>query len=431
MPERANMLNAEIYDNYISILKEELIPALGCTEPIALAYAGAEVGRLLGEAPDEIHLTVSRNIIKNVKSVSVPNACGLKGIEIAVTLGVLSGDPLKKLEVLDPITPADVQAAQDYLANHCFKMVAADNDQAFYIDITVSGKKHSARIVVQESHLNIVLLEKDGEAVSFDAAGKDVSNANKTDHSLLNISDIIEFAKSVKLEEVRDILKRQIDYNTAIAEEGIKNSWGANIGSALLSLHGRDNVCIKAAAMAAAGSDARMSGCSMPVVIVSGSGNQGITASVPVAVYAKEKNAGEEELLRALIVSDLVTIHVKTGIGSLSAFCGAVVAGAGAACGIAFLSGGGYEEIAHTLVNALGMISGTVCDGAKPSCAAKIAASVQAGILGYQMYLQGNQFYGGDGLIKKGVENTIQNIGDLARIGMRETDREIVDIMTR
>ena len=420
-----------LHDTYLEILREELIPALGCTEPIALAYAGAEAAGLLGTEPERIRIFVSGNIIKNVKSVSVPNAQGLKGIEAAVALGALAGDPAKKLEVLDSVTPRDAERTGEYLASHEVVTEPADNGQVFYIEIRMEGGGHTSRVVIAETHLNVVCMERDGRAVDYVSSCREGAPAGKADRSLLTVKGILEFADTVPLDDVRPYLERQIACNMAIAEEGLRHSWGANIGSALMSLHHPDDLCAKAAATAAAGSDARMSGCSMPVVIVSGSGNQGITASVPVVVYAREKGIGEERLLRALAVSDLITVHVKSGIGSLSAFCGAVVAGAGAACGIAYLLGGGYGEVAHTLVNALGMISGTVCDGAKPSCAAKIAASVQAGILGYRMYLRGDQFYGGEGLIEKGVENTIRNIGDLASLGMRETDREIISIMTR
>ena len=424
-------MEKRIRDTYLEILREELIPALGCTEPIALSYAGAEAGRLLGEEPQSVRIFVSGNIIKNVKSVSVPNAQGLKGIEVAVLLGALAGDPAKKLEVLDAITLADVENVKRYLAAHPVETVPADNGEVFYIEIFLKGAEHTSRVIIKETHLNVVRMERDGKPVDFVRNCSDGSPGSAADRSLLTVRDVVRFADGVSIEEIRPYLERQIACNMAIAEEGMEHPWGANIGSALASLHHPDDLCAKAAAMAAAGSDARMSGCSMPVVIVSGSGNQGITASVPVAVYAREKKIGEERLLRALAVSDLITVHVKSGVGSLSAFCGAVVAGAGAACGIAYLLGGGYEEVSHTLVNALDMISGTVCDGAKPSCAAKVAASVQAGILGYQMYLRGDQFYGGEGLIEKGVEKTIRNIGDLASLGMRETDREIISIMTR
>ena len=413
---------------YVRILQEELVPAMGCTEPIAVAYAAAKCREILGDLPQRCLLSVSGNIIKNVKSVIVPNTGGLKGLEASVAAGVVAGDPSAVLEVVARITPDRYPDIQSYLDNHEIRVELAETDETFYMDLTMWADSHTARVVVSNYHTNIILLEKDG-AVLFRSGDAAAQEGGLTDRSILNVADILTFADTVELDEVRDILKRQVDYNTAIADEGLYGSWGAQVGKTLMSQYDSSDLVTRAKAYAAAGSDARMSGCSLPVVIVSGSGNQGMTASLPVVVFARELGKSEDELYRALIVSNLITIHQKTGIGRLSAFCGAVSAGIGAAAGIAFLYGGRYEEVAHTIVNALAIISGMTCDGAKASCAAKIAAAVDAGIFGYKLFLNGQQFYAGDGIVTKGVDNTIENVGRMAREGMKETDREILRIM--
>lgn len=421
-------MQKEKYIDYVRILKEELIPAMGCTEPIALAYASSLCERTLGELPQKCSVKVSGNLIKNVKSVIVPNTGELKGIEAAIAAGIVADDPGARLEVLSSIRKEQYQEITDYLGQHEIKVDVAGTDETFYIDLEMTGQKHCARVVMAAYHTNVVLLEKDGVVQKIQGCSE-VATEEMTDRSCLDIQSIVKFARTVELSEVRESLERQIAYNMAIAEEGIHGKWGAQVGRTYLETYGSENILIKAKAYAAAGSDARMAGCGLPVVIVSGSGNQGMTASVPVIVFAREEKRSEEELLRALIVSNLVTIHQKTSIGRLSAFCGAVSAGVGAAAGISFLHNGGYEEISHTIVNALAILSGMTCDGAKASCAAKIAAAIDAGYFGYQLYLKGNQFYAGDGIITKGVEHTIQNVGRLAREGMKETDREILSIM--
>jgi L-cysteine desulfidase len=318
---------------------------------------------------------------------------------------------------------------KEYLAETSIEVVPVEQGHIFDIGVTVFAGEHSAYVRIVDFHTNIVVVEKDGEAQTVENAGcSEEATVALTDRSVLNVKDIIAFADEVDLEDIKPTLSHQIECNMAIAGEGLKNPYGANIGKVLLNLYG-DDVKIKAKAYAAAGSDARMNGCEMPVVINSGSGNQGITASVPVIVYARELGIDEERMYRALVVSNLCTIHLKTGIGRLSAYCGAISAGCGSGAGIAYLLGGGYREVAHTLVNALAIVSGIVCDGAKASCAGKIAAAVDAGILGYHMFLQGNQFVGGDGIVKKGVENTIANVGRLAHDGMAETDKEIIQLM--
>ena len=421
-------MQKEQYVNYAKILKEELIPAMGCTEPIALAYAASLCEKTLGELPLECQVSVSGNLVKNVKSVIVPNTGGLKGIEAAIAAGIIANDPGARLEVLSKIREEQYSEISAYLKEHRIIVDVANTEETFYIDLKMMGQNHKARVVMIAYHTNVVLLEKDGVVQPISGCSE-VATEELIDRSCLNVHDIIEFAKTADLSCVRECLERQIEYNMAIAEEGIRGEWGAQVGKTYLAVYGAENTFVKAKAYAAAGSDARMAGCGLPVVIVSGSGNQGMTASVPVIVFAREENKSEEELLRALVISNLVTIHQKTGIGRLSAFCGAVSAGVGAAAGIAYLNGGDFEEISHTIVNALAILSGMTCDGAKASCAAKIAAAIEAGYFGYQLYLKGNQFYAGDGIITKGVEHTIQNVGRLAREGMRETDKEILSIM--
>lgn len=416
------------YQTYVQILKEELVPAMGCTEPIALAYCAAKAREVLGEMPDRCVVEASGNIVKNVKSVIVPNTGGLKGIEAAAAAGAVAGDAGKVLEVISQVTQEQKDQIRDFLNRAQIQVEPLETDEILDMIVTLFCGESYARVRIANYHTNIVLIEKDGK-VLYQVGVVAEEKAQMADRSLLNVQDIYDFAKTADLEDVREIIGRQIQYNTAISEEGLKNDWGANIGSVLLKAYG-SSVQVRARAAAAAGSDARMSGCELPVIINSGSGNQGMTASLPVIEYAKELGASQEELYRALLLSNLITIHQKTGIGRLSAYCGAVSAGCGAGCGIAFLLGGDFKAIAHTLVNGLAIVSGIICDGAKPSCAGKIAAAVDAGILGYQMYLNGQQFRGGDGIVSKGVENTIINVGRLGKDGMKETDKEIIRIMT-
>ena len=419
-------MDQKLYDSYVKILKNELVPALGCTEPIAIAYAAAKAREVLGEMPESIELCCSGNIIKNVKGVKVPNSNGLKGIDVAATLGVVGGCAERELEVLEDVTEADIEKTKELVQQGFCTCTLKEGVENLYIVAKVIAGEHSAEVTIVNRHTLISRIVKDGEILYQIAAHED--SPEYVDKSVLNVKDILEFADTVKIEDVKEILDRQITMNSAISDEGLRHAYGAQVGRTLLNEYG-DDVKIRARAHAAAGSDARMSGCSLPVVINSGSGNQGITASVPVIVYAKELNVGEEKMYRALALSNLTTIHQKTPIGRLSAFCGAVSAGAGAGAGIAYLNGGDFDAVIHTVVNALAVISGMVCDGAKASCAAKIAESVDAAILGYNMYVKGQQFYGGDGIVKKGVENTIQNVGRLAKDGMKKTNEEIISIM--
>lgn len=418
------------YSAYLDILNEELLAAMGCTEPIAIAYAAAMSRKILGELPERVEIEASDNIIKNVKSVIVPNTGHLKGIKAAAVAGIVAGDADKVLEVISAVNDDQKKEIAKFLDSKEIIVQSSKSDLIFDIIVKVFKGESCAAVQISHFHTNIVRITKDGQSVSnMLPCDEEVSVNQKTDRSIMNVKDIIDFAESVDISEVKDTLQRQIDYNMAIANEGLKNDWGANIGSVILKTYGDKDIKIRAKALAAAGSDARMSGCELPVVIVSGSGNQGLTASVPVIEYAKELKVDQDTLYRALLVSNLVTIHQKTGIGRLSAYCGAISAGVGAGAGITWLHGGKFKEVAHTIVNALAIVSGIICDGAKPSCAGKIASAVDAGILGFHMYKNGQQFYGGDGIIQKGVENTIKNVGRLGSIGMRETDKEIIKIM--
>ena len=411
--------------NYIRILREELRPAMGCTEPIAIAYAAAKARDVLGTMPDRLLAEVSGNIVKNVKSVVIPHTGGLRGIPAAVAAGCVAGDAGAELSVLSQVTSAQAEGIAVYLEKTPIEVRCAEDAHIFDIRITAFRGDDSAYVRIADYHTNLVCVRRNGETLLERECV--TREEGLTDRSCLSIAGIVEFADSVDPEAVAPILEEQISCNMAIAEEGLRNNYGANIGKTLLRM-GND-LNSKMRAWAAAASDARMNGCELPVVINSGSGNQGITASVPVIVCAREMGKSREELLRALCVSNLVTIHQKTGIGRLSAYCGAVSAGVGAGAGVAYLKGGDYEMIAHTVVNAVAVTSGIICDGAKASCAAKIASAVDAGLLGLAMYENGNQFFGGDGIVKKGVENTIATVARLARVGMEQTDKEIIHLM--
>lgn len=421
---------SEAYKTYVEILNRELVCAMGCTEPIAIAYCAAAARKALGCLPTHIAVAASGNIIKNVKSVIVPNTGGLRGIAAAAAIGALAGDAEAGLQVLSHVTPDEIAALPGYMEKTEFEISAAETQYLLDIEVTVRAGGHFAVVRAVREHTNIVLIETDaGVLFSKDPDEEDAPAADAPDYTLLNVADICDFADTCDLGDVKPLLDRQLSCNCAIAQEGLRGEYGASIGKVLLTAYG-DDVRTRARAYAAAASDARMNGCDLPVVINSGSGNQGITASLPVWVYAKELKVPDEKLYRALLVSNLVTLHEKTGIGRLSAYCGAVSAGAGAGAGITYLFGGGCREISHTIVNALAVTSGIVCDGAKSSCAAKISMAVEAGILGFEMYRRDRQFYGGDGLVAKGVENSIANFSRLGRVGMRETDKEIIRIMT-
>ena len=418
------MLTKEKYTQYVKILKEELVPAMGCTEPIAIAYAAAKAREVLDDVPVSALVEVSGNIVKNAKSVTVPHTGGMRGIKYAFIAGLVAGDAKKELEVISQVTEEQIAKMREVKKQLPIEVVTPENARVFDIAITLRSTAHTAYVRIADTHTNVVCIQKDGEIVYENLPTDD----GKGDRSVLSVEDILAFADEVELPDVAETLERQIAYNMAIAEEGMKNSYGANIGKVLLRSYQPD-IKTTAKAYAAAASDARMNGCELPVIINSGSGNQGITASVPVIVYARGLHLSQEMLLRALCVSNLITVHLKLGIGSLSAYCGVVSAGAGAACGVAYLLGGRKDEIAHALVNTLAIDSGIICDGAKASCAAKIATAVESGLLGLNMYYNGNEFYAGEGIVKDGVENTIRSVSRLAQKGMRETDKEIIRIM--
>ena len=420
--------SSPVYQTYVKILERELVPAMGCTEPIAIAYCAAVARSVLGELPDRIHVEASGNIIKNVKSVVVPNTGGRRGMETAAAIGVLGGDETAGLEVIAHVSQEAKDRLERYLRETKITVGAAQTDHVLDIEVTVSKGNSRAVVRAVNEHTNLVYIEKDGQVLEERPIEKQ-EDPDAPDYTLLNVADICEFARTCDLSDVSAILDRQIACNTAVAEEGLRGDYGANVGSTLLKAYGTD-IKIRAKARAAAGSDARMSGCELPVVINSGSGNQGLTVSLPVIEYARELGSSQEELYRALTLSNLITLHAKEGIGRLSAYCGAVSAGVGAGCGIAWLRGADYEGICHTITNAAAMISGCICDGAKASCASKIAMGVETGILGYNMYLRGNSFRPGDGIVGRDVEETIRNVGILASQGMKETDRVILKIMT-
>ncbi len=416
------------YQTYLQILEEELVPAMGCTEPIALAYAAAKARDILGELPEKVTLKVSGSIIKNVKSVIVPNTNHLKGLEAACAAGIIGGRAEKELEVISEVTENERLKMEEYLDSVEIKVEHLEDGHVFDIIVIEESNGHTATVRIMDYHTNIVLMKKDDTVLFERVVQEEKEQRARADRSLLTIEGIWDFVNSVDVRDVSALLDRQIRYNTAIAEEGLLGDYGANIGSVILSSYGYD-VKNRANAKAAAGSDARMNGCELPVIINSGSGNQGITCSVPLIEYAKELHCGKEKLYRALALSNLIAIHEKSGIGTLSAYCGAVSAGAGAGAGIAYLCGGDYSAITHTVVNALAIVSGIVCDGAKASCAAKLASSVDAGILGYQMYLNGQEFKRGDGIVMNDIEATIRGIGRLGKDGMRETNEEIIRMM--
>lgn len=418
----------ERYQRYVQVLKEELVLAMGCTEPIAIAYCSAKAREVLQAPVDRVEVYASGNIIKNVKSVTVPNTNGRKGIAPAAAIGIVAGDPRKSLQVISEVSDAAQQQLTDFLNTVEISVHRLDSKEVLDLIVRVHHQSHTAAVRIVGAHDHIAMIEKDGEVLMQEADGAETAAKGSLERGFMCVKDIVEFAQSVELADVEALLQRQIACNMAIANEGMRGDWGANIGSVLLAMDDQ-SIYNQCKAYAAAGSDARMSGCELPVIINSGSGNQGMSASIPVIVWGRAHAADKERLYRSLLVSNLITIHLKSGIGKLSAYCGVVSAGCGAACGICFQDGGDLRAISHTLVNAIAMISGTVCDGAKPSCAAKIASAVEAGLLGYEMYRHGQQFRDGEGIVSKGVENTIHNIALLAKKGMQETDREIIDIM--
>ena len=420
-------MDRNIYDNYVRILESELVPALGCTEPIALAYASAKAREVLGGFPEHLSVLCSGNIIKNVKGVKVPNSNGMKGVEAAAVLGLTGGDASQALEVLETVSEEDIEKTKQLLKEGFCDCILKEGVANLYIEARAAGENGEAVVVIEEEHTNIMRIEKNGE-ILFEQEKQEVKEEEEPDKTLLNLADILAFADEVDIDDVRRVLERQVRYNTKIAEEGLKNPWGAQVGRVVLEEFG-DDVKWRAVAKAAAGSDARMSGCSLPVIINSGSGNQGMTCSLPVIEYGREMGKTEEEIYRALCVSNLVALNQKKYIGSLSAYCGAVCAAAGAGAGITYLYGGTPEQIENTVVNAIADAGGIVCDGAKPSCAAKIATSLQAALLSHKMAMRGLTFSRGEGLVMDCPEDTIKAVGYVGRAGMKQTDVEILNLM--
>ena len=422
-------MNRKIYNEYVTILESELVPALGCTEPIALAYAAAKAKEVLGKMPDHITMRCSGNIIKNVKGVKVPNSGGMKGVEAAAVLGITGGDPSQALEVLEHVTDREIDEAEKLLKAGFCDCVLKDDVANLYIEayaVCKKTEKSEALVVIEDEHTNITHIEKDGQVLFHKEKKEYCQEREKTpDKSLLNLEDIITFANEVQITDVEKVLGK---YNTRIAEEGLRNPWGAQVGRVVLEEFGED-VKWRAVAKASAGSDARMSGCALPVIINSGSGNQGMTCSLPVIEFGKELKKSKEEIYRALCVSNLVALNQKKYIGSLSAYCGAVCAAAGAGAGITYLCGGTLEQIENTVVNTIADAGGIVCDGAKPSCAAKISTALQAAILSHKMAMRGLTFARGEGLVMDCPEDTIKAVGYVGRAGMKQTDVEILNLM--
>ena len=413
------------YENYLKILRKELIPAMGCTEPIAISFAAAKARQVLGVMPQEMVALCSGNIIKNVKGVNVPNAGGQKGIEVAAILGALAGDPDLELQVISQVPPEAVEEVRRLAAAKLCRCELAENVENLFIRIEAKAGGESAVVEVKTKHNHISRIEKNGRVL---LTADDIPAEDGGDKSQLNLRDILEFANTVDLGDVEDLIGQQIAYNSAISQTGLAEDWGACVGKTLLEADG-DSVRTRAAARAAAGSDARMNGCALPVVINAGSGNQGITCTMPVVTYAEAMGADKETLYRAMVLTNLIALHQKRYIGNLSAYCGAVSAGTAAACGVAYLHGEGYDVIGRTIVNSLGNTGGIVCDGAKASCAAKIASAVNGGLLGYEMAKRGRVFPFGEGLVEGDYEQTIRNFGRLGRAGMKETDVEILNMM--
>ena len=419
-------MDSTLYANYLNILKHELVPALGCTEPIAIAYAAAKARQVLGEFPEQVEMHLSGNIIKNVKGVTVPNSGGLKGIDVAAVLGIVGGNADRALEVLSEVSPEDISRTRELISQKICSCSLVENVDNLFITAIVTSGKHSASVTIEHQHTNITKITKDGEIILDNPYRS--TEAAAIDKSLLTVKDILDFADRVRMEDIQPVINRQIKLNSAIAQEGLDNNYGAQIGKTLMHVWGK-SVTTRACARAAAGSDARMGGCSMPVVINSGSGNQGMTVSLPVIVFADEWEVSHEKLCRSLVVSNLIAIHQKYYIGSLSAYCGAVSAACGAGAGITYMYGGTYQQVSLTIINTLGNIGGIVCDGAKPSCAAKIATSVDAALMAFQLSIQNKSFLPGEGIIKDDIEETIKSMGYIGRVGMRATDTEILNVM--
>jgi len=419
-------MSQQLHDMFLQVLSKELIPALGCTEPIAIAYAAAKARQILELDPEGIHLRCSGNIIKNVKGVAVPNAGGLKGVEAAAILGALGGDADRELEVLQAVRPEHLERTRELLNTGFCTCALQENVANLYIVAEVFSGEHTASVTIINRHTLITRMEKDGKVLF--AQDPVVQKADDTDWSGWSVAAIVDFAETVELSKVKSLLDGQIELNCAISGAGLNRAYGAQIGRTLLDVC-EDTVWTRAKARAAAASDARMGGCSLPVVINSGSGNQGLTVSLPVIEYAKHLGVCQEKLYRALLISNLTAIFQKHYIGSLSAFCGAVTAAAGCGAAITWLHGGTLENICDTIANTVANVGGMVCDGAKASCAAKIASAVDAAIMAHHLSMRGLKFQPGEGIIQNDPQQTIRSLGYIGRVGMKHTDVEILNLM--
>ncbi len=418
-------MDKKTYNAFIELLTAELRLAMGCTEPIAVAYAAAKAREVLGQMPERIELYCSGNIIKNVKAVTVPNSGGRRGLEVAAVLGAAYGDASLELEVVSKVTEEEIAGLQELLDAdlcHCHLQTGKDN---LYIRAEVFAGNESSLVEISEKHTYITRIEKNGEVLMTQPE----LNLLKNDISVLNLHDIYAFANELDMDDVDELIERQIECNIKIAEEGIKNPYGSEIGRRYLEMYGEHDYRFKAVAYAAAGSDARMNGCALPVVINSGSGNQSITISVPMIVYAQEHGISKEQLIRGLVFADLMALLQKKYIGDLSAYCGATCAGCAAVAGIAFIEGQPLEVLGKIVVNAISTIGGMVCDGAKSSCAAKIATSISTGFLAYDLAVNDLSFKDGEGLVVEDIEKTIERVGRMGREGMRSTDESILEMM--
>lgn len=419
----------ELYNNYIQLLKDEMVKALGCTEPIAVALAGAKAREVLGIMPKKIIIKCSQNIIKNVKGVIVPTTPNMKGIDVACVLGVIAGDANLGLEVLNNVKEKDIKELKELLLKNICEVQQLNSGDNLHIICYVENGNENAEVEILHSHSNIESIKKNGKVIFQNKDGKNI-NSQKIDYSILNFEDIYNFSNTFKIEDLKDLLDMEIQCNNAIAEEGLKNDYGAKVGKTILKNAG-DSIKEKVKAYAAAGSDARMSGCNMPVVINSGSGNQGMAILSTVYQYAKYLKISNEKLYRALVFANLIGLWQKAGIGKLSAFCGAVSAASAAGAAITYMKGGTKKQIEDTIINTLASAGGIVCDGAKPSCALKIATAVDAAIMSSEMAMNNCVFQNGEGLVKDNIENTVSAICEMAKDGMKNTDEKILEIMLK
>ena len=422
-------------EKVLKILEEEIVAAEGCTEPIALSYAAAKAKRILGTVPNKVDVFLSGNIIKNVKSVTIPNSDGMVGIEAAIAMGLIAGDDRKELMVISDVTSEQVKEVKEFLDKDIIKTHVHPGDIKLYIRLEISNDIDNVVLEIKHTHTNVTQIQKNGKVLLSQVCNDGDFNSSLTDRKVLSVKFIYDLAKIIDIDLIRPIFQKVVNYNSAIAEEGLKGKYGVNIGKMILEniekgIYGND-VRNKAASYASAGSDARMSGCALPVMTTSGSGNQGMTASLPIIKFAAEKNLSGEELIRGLFVSHLITIHVKTNVGRLSAYCGAICAAAGVAASLTYLHGGSYEMVCAAITNILGNLSGVICDGAKASCAMKISSGIYSAFDATMLALNKDVLKSGDGIVGVDIEETIRNVGELAQSGMKGTDGTILDIMTK